>query len=513
MKNKQHTHKNILQLGVLPLIIFLFQLTGCYNSVPHHHGMKTEATAPRIQEAPKVQTKATTRPTTNANEINNCDYELIKTAPDLVAIGQRTHFNYKVHAKNKIRDIVLHDRIPKGMEYISSQPAATVDGRNLTWKLGWLNPDDTTEVDLYLKPVEKGLATSCAWITAVPLACSKTLVGQPMIDIEKSGPAQARLGQTVDFNIIVSNQGDLPATDVMVVDTIPSGLSHPDGPTIEYPVGKLDPGESRKITLPLTATQRGKFINTAKVTSSNAGSESDTAPITILQPSLKITKKGPAEAFIRKNADYSIAVKNTGDSALTNLVVSDTALTPLKILSAKGATINGNTAVWKIKQLKPGQTQHFDLTATSEQSGTYRNTARVVASDKVDDQTAVSTLWKGYPALLIEMLDSKDPLNIGEVTTYTISVTNQGTAADHDIKIRAELSPKLQLVQTDGSTPSQVEGNNVTFAPIANLKPKQTVSWLIKCRAKTIGDARLNVFMTSELLQKAVREEEATQIY
>ncbi len=122
-------------------------------------------------------------------------------------------------------------------------------------------------------------------------------------------------------------------------------------------------------------------------------------------------------------------------------------------------------------------------------------------------------MWKGQAAILIEVVDTPDPILVGEQTTYTIRVTNQGTADDRNIKIVANFAKQIDPVSAAGATAGTVSGKNVTFAPVATLAPKQSVQWTITAKGASTGDHRLKVEMTSELLTSAVTEEESTHVY
>ena len=69
------------------------------------------------------------------------------------------------------------------------------------------------------------------------------------------------IGEQVTLTITVSNPGTGVATNVVLDERIPPGLQHPAGGDLEYPVGDLKPGESRKLELPLLANRPGPVTN------------------------------------------------------------------------------------------------------------------------------------------------------------------------------------------------------------------------------------------------------------
>jgi len=123
------------------------------------------------------------------------------------------------------------------------------------------------------------------------------------------------------------------------------------------------------------------------------------------------------------------------------------------------------------------------------------------------------TDWRGYPALLIEVIDTEDPLLVGQQTTYVIQITNQGTASDTNVTLDVVLPAELKVVSASGDTQGTISGNNVKFAPYATLQAKQIIEFRVVAEAVAEGDARFRAEMNSDLLRTPVPEVESTQVY
>jgi len=59
--------------------------------------------------------------------------DISKTAPGMVALGETYDTTLNVKANRDAADVEVHDVIPEGAELVSSDPKATVNGRNLSW--------------------------------------------------------------------------------------------------------------------------------------------------------------------------------------------------------------------------------------------------------------------------------------------------------------------------------------------------------------------------------------------
>ena len=87
------------------------------------------------------------------------------------------------------------------------------------------------------------------------------------------------------------------------------------------------------------------------------------------------------------------------------------------------------------------------------------------------DSAQACTLWRGVAALLIELVDDPDPLQVGETTTYTIRVTNQGTADDNNVVIVANFP--------NGITPTTATGGTVAGLEAITLGDVQE-RWMVE---------------------------------
>jgi len=440
---------------------------------------------------------------------------LEKSAPAVVSLNEPFDYNYTVTAKDKVKRVVVEEQIPVGAKYVSSDPEAEVSGSNVTWTLYNLEKGDRVPLKLTVSPSQVADLSSCATITAFPAACTTTSVGVPELAIVKTTPnQQVLLGAGVPWNITVTNTGNFCAYDVVVTDTLPAGVAHASGQkTLTTELGTLAPGESRDITVNTETTAIGEHCNVAQVSSSNAGSAKDDACIVVVEAGLEVVKEGPPMQFVNKEASYKITVTNTGDVPLSDVVVTDTVPAQNRLLSAPGAQINGNTAIWTTS-LGAGESKSFDLNVLGLQGGTYCNQVSAAsAAYGLSGSDQACTDWRGYPALLIEVIDTEDPLLVGQQTTYVIQITNQGTASDTNVTLDVVLPAELKVVSASGDTQGTISGNNVKFAPYATLQAKQIIEFRVVAEAVAEGDARFRAEMNSDLLRTPVPEVESTQVY
>jgi uncharacterized repeat protein (TIGR01451 family) len=132
-------------------------------------------------------------------------------------------------------------------------------------------------ITLVLKADAAGTWTDVASVTCAEgvsdEASATTVVVLPTLAITKVGPAKAGLLTLVTYSITVSNPSAVPATSLVVTDTLPAGMSYVSstpagtvaGTTVTWNMGDLAPGATKIITLVLKADQLGTWTNVVDV--------------------------------------------------------------------------------------------------------------------------------------------------------------------------------------------------------------------------------------------------------
>ena len=196
--------------------------------------------------------------------------------------------------------------------------------------------------------------------------------------------------------------------------------------------------------------------------------------------------------------------------------IVDTVASGVKVSGASsGGQLNQQTneVVWSIPEIPGGDSVKLSLEVVPSTIGTLRNTATAVANCAPSVSAETTTRIEGIPAILLEVVDIEDPIEVGENVTYMVTVTNQGSAQGTNIRIECTLENSMQYVSSAGATMATPLENKIVFDALPTLKPKARASWKIVVRAAQSGDVRFMVKMTSDQISRHVVETEATNFY
>lgn len=431
--------------------------------------------------------------------------------PNMCMLGEQYTLEFEIKACLDICEATVTTHLPEGVSYIKSTPEAKVEGKKLTWNIGAMKKCDVICARVVLKCECEGDLCTCFCATAVPVRFCSLLCAKPVLTCEKTGTCEACPGDPIHYKITVTNRGSCAAQDVVVTDDLPDGVIHEScQKQLVFKLGTLEPCETKTVEFCVIADKRGKICNTVVVTACNADQTSCQWCTNVCKCAVELVKVGPKEQSIGKNADYQITATNTGDNVLTEVVVTDQAPSATSIVSANGAKINGNQAVWKMKELKPGEKANFTLTLTTCTPGCFTNKVHLTNCQQCEACAEATTRWKGRPALNVCITDTASPICINEETRYRISVVNQGSESDKNVVVTLRFPDELTPISASGATKGTVSGQTVTFAPYDNFNARQTLEYSVEARAKKSGDARVIVEVSSDSVKTPITQQEST---
>lgn len=448
---------------------------------------------------------------------------LAKSCPASVHAGDNSQIRLSVSNPGKVAadEVVVRETLPAGMTLVSAPQAQVQDG-TLSWNLGSLAAGASTTLGYTARTAKPGgyafgsAATSGEGLSA-SASCNVNAVAADL-SITKACPAVAIVGDQVEYPVTITNKGSGEATNVLVRDVVPGGMKHASGqPVVEWKVGTLAPGASASEKFVFAAEQMGTQINTAKYSADRDLAGAAQCMTEVKKPAIDVEKSGPDKRFLGRPASYVITASNPGNAAAGNVVVTDLVPVGMSFQSAgQGGAYDAQTrsVSWKLGELAAGASARLDVTLAGERAGKPCNVATVTADRGLTDSAQVCTEVAGIPALLLEVVDNPDPVEVGSGTTYTIRVTNQGTADATNVVIQSMLADGEELVKASGASAASVSGAQVQFAPVPTLAPAQVVEYLVEVKAvKATGDVRFRVMMNADQLSDAVREEESTRLY
>lgn len=456
------------------------------------------------------------------------DLAVTKTLDSTEAVPGKD-VTYNIHLTNKgpsqASDVTLTDKLPAGLTLVSVSSATegcTGKDNVITCTYDRLAVGSKKSVTIVatIDPEATGTITNTASVSSptkdpVPDNNSSTvttpLTPKADLKLEKTTPPRiVAAGETVDFELTVTNNGPSRATDVRIADTLPAPLEYVSasgvgftctnsGAKVECVNPKLDPNAQGRVVIkariPASAnvTEQTEIVNTASVTSPtpdpNTGNNTAMVKVpTGTAADLEITKSGPAKAVAGEKVEWTLEVVNNGPSDASQVVVSDALPAQIVASSASVSTGSGplTCAIEQGKVTCRGETLAAKASTTITVTGTISPTtdaAEMVNTATVSSKTPDPTTSNNSSSVTTQISKKADvsvtksgPATaiVGENIVYTVTVTNNGPSAAADVVVTDGLPAGTTFVKASDPACSGVAGTESLTCSYVALAPGET---------------------------------------
>ena len=318
---------------------------------------------------------------------------------------------------------------------------------------------------------------------------SKLLEGPqtPQLTIQKFAPAEIQVGRAAKLRIKVTNTGQTAASGVEVRDQVPRGTqlvgTTPQAQRgvrgeLIWDLGAMQPGQEEIVEVELMPTAEGEIGSVATVRFNAEASARSIAT----KPELVVEVACPSRVTIGEDVILAITVSNPGTGVATGVVLEEHV--PAGLQHTAGTELE-----YEVGTLKPNEARKLELTLEAARPGPYTNllVVRGDANLRTENKREVTIV---APQLDVAM-DGPNRRYLERKATYTVSISNPGTAPARAVELVAQLPHGLDFVSAD----NQGHYDQST----------RTVLWrLAELPINTTGSVKLTT-MPMEAGQKTIR--------
>jgi uncharacterized repeat protein (TIGR01451 family) len=364
-----------------------------------------------------------------------------------------------------------------------------------------------------------------------------TTLNAPRLDVTKLLQGNFVVGVQSSYVITVTNNGQADTLGGTVSDTIPTGLTIGALPagctaagqlvTCNLPAG-ISAGTSISYTIPVTPTAAliGQSV-TNSATASGGGDATcpaqahctGTTTNTVGAPQLSITKSATPSTFVvGVAASYTLTVTNTGSAATTTAAtVSDTVPTGLAIGTLpSGCTAAGQAVTCTIAAgLATGTPVSFTIPVTPQPSLSGLSVTNMATATGGGDASCpaggnpstlpprcvgTTTTPINAPQLTLHKSASASNFVVGVPASYTLTVTNTGTAATTvtATAIVSDLIPADVVIGTPLPIDCTAMGQQISCSVASGLAVGASVSFVIPVTATAAASGQ-NLINTANI--------------
>jgi uncharacterized repeat protein (TIGR01451 family) len=437
--------------------------------------------------------------------------------PAKVPVGKP--FEYEIRVTNltdhELYDVVVDELLGEGVAINSSEPAATKEGAH--WDLGTLAKGQVVSIRVNATPATAGTLASRCEVRYRALVGGAVMVVEPKLAIESVVPAQTLVDEPATVKFTVTNPGTGDTSGVVIDGQLPEGVQTLDGQsTVKFDVGNLPAGASREFVVQVKSATTGAYALKAVATSGDGlTAQTGDVKLDVRRAKLELTATVAADWMLDRPLACTYKVKNAGDGDARGVRVEVALPQGLGFVSAtEGGALVAEGARWELGTIAAGQERTVELRVTGPAAGEFDLAAKASADFTEPAAAASKTRLKGIAALALEVVDNEDPVAVGGEVTYTITVKNQGTAADKNVRVECQIEDGMVLASAEGVTKQEGSGEpakSFAFQSLDTLEPGQSATWTVKVKAEKAGDFRFRASVTSGQTERPVGEAEATK--
>ena len=376
------------------------------------------------------------------------------------------------------KQVVITDTLAKGLKFLGANYNGVYDENThtVTWTLD-IDSGKTVELKVNVTVEDYGVLVNR--VTVGDKTSSVDIAVPEIIPDKTANVTDANFGDNVTYTVTVTNDGDVDASQVVIVDQLGNGLkyvSSSDGGvwdektnTVTWIVD-LAAGKTKTLNVVATVVGYGNVTNSLAVGNKTSKINVNVPEIT---PNKTVDNKNPN---FGDNVTYTIVVSNDGAADAKNVVVKDILAPGFKFIEANSGGVYDEltrTVTWIVDVNAKG---HVDLTikVTVEDYGVLTN--NVTVGNKT------SSVNITVPEIIPNKTADIENPNFGDEVTYTVNITNVGKSDAVNVAVRDVLGEGLELISADGGVYNPIT-RTITWT--VNLNSGETKSF--KVVAKVIG--------------------------
>ena len=400
--------------------------------------------------------------------------------------GDEIDWTVTVHNKgpNNARNVVVNDKLPAGLVYITHNGPGLYDPTQGIWQIGDLGIDATVTLTITTRVnITNATITNVAVVTSTTPdndtsnnEANNTTDVDPMADLaiyKVVSNTSPQKGDNVTWIIVVINHGPDTAINAVATDILPANLTYVshkgngtyDPNTGKWNIGDIEKGGIRALYINTTVNASKAFItNIVNVTSQTpdpdlTNNEDNASVVVGHQTDLEVIKT-VSNATPKKGDKvvWNITVLNHGPDDAVNTRVYDILPSGLVWISDdSNGDYNPSNGVWTIGTLHANNNVTLLITTLVNVSGqnitniaeVYTDTNDTNKSNNKDNDTIEVPKDASADLEVIKFVSNKNP-RFGDIITWTVTVTNNGPNTAVDAYVIDKL-PKGLTYQSDDS--------------------------------------------------------------
>ncbi|HEX7377229.1 MAG TPA: hypothetical protein VF278_08960 [Pirellulales bacterium] len=312
----------------------------------------------------------------------------------------------------------------------------------------------------------------------------------PRLTLRATGPKRLEVGAPADFKLVVTNDGDQPAADVVVIVTMPetaeltstrptSGTVDraPGSPVLQWAIHSLAANKHEELALRIVPHDSTPIDLDVRCGCAGIAA---TSTLDVRQAKLSLQIRGASEVLSGEKAVYQLTVSNSGNGPAENTVIHLLPWPPEE----------GSPASHRVGTLAAGESKTVEVELSARQGGKLAIQARATADGGLNVAAAEEVTVR-QPMVEVEVTGPARQY-AGAPVTFRVRVRNPGDAPAKHVKIVANLPEAAECQAASHDAKIDVKHGRATWT-LPSLPAGAGQLFTIKVLMKSPGENQLEV--------------------
>jgi uncharacterized repeat protein (TIGR01451 family) len=312
----------------------------------------------------------------------------------------------------------------------------------------------------------------------------------PKVTLRATGPRRLAVGQAAEYKLAVSNDGDQPAGDLVIMVSLPDSAElasvrpttgtvdrAPSGSALQWAIRSLAARKHEELALRIVPHDSASLALDVRC---GCAAVSAKTTLDVQEAKLALVVEGAGEVHCGEREIYRLVVSNPGNGVAENTVIHLLPLPPEE----------GNPAAHRIGTLKAGESKVVEIELVARQGGKLTIQARATADGGLA-ATASEDVTVRQAGIQVEVAGPAQQY-AGTPASYRVRVRNPGDAPARKVKVVAVLPEGSECVAASHDGKIDVKHGRTTWS-LSSLAAGSEQLFTVKCLVKSPGENRIEV--------------------
>lgn len=279
-----------------------------------------------------------------------------------------------------------------------------------------------------------------------------------VVKMDKIIPNEVSLNQTFTYSIVITNLTNTTLAKVILAEAIDDNYDFVNASPAPQVMSNqllwnfesLGPKAAERIEI----TGAPRTMDALKHNTSLTYAVTASSNIHVVQPSLELVRKVPAEALLCEAFAIEYVVQNAGTGTAQEVKI-------VEALPAGLSTMDGSSEVnFNVGALRSGQSRSFSVELRASRTGLYVNKAQAVSSSNTSAESAPTATTVRQPMLDI-MKTGAERQYLGRPLSYEITVVNNGDGIAKNTVLEENIP--IDVTGIEASAGTDVSGSRLRW--------------------------------------------------